>query len=373
MSTTKKIAWVTYDSFVDCDFNPEILACILEKYIIDWYVILPKSNAIYENFNFFELSKNLKNLHITIIKAQYENGDFRRFEMYVRIFKLLKNSKADIFYINCPPTPYLIPLIYLLDKSKTVFTAHQGEVHAGFNNPWKHKLVRYLIYSRVIYVNLFSNYQAKLFCKHFPNKKISIIPLALKTFGNPDNTLGKSKKVVEFLSFGHIYYGKNIELLIKAGCNLFEKGYTNFIIKIYGKCNNWEFYASKIKYPAIFDCKIELIDNKEIPNLFNSVHYLVQPYRIVTQSGPTKIAFNYNLPVICSNLPGFSDEVIEGKNGLLFESNNVDALEKKLIEAIDLCTNGEYEIFCDNMKTFNEKIYAPLILSKQYLAMFNGI
>lgn len=367
----KKIAWVTSDCFIDCDFNLIILENITRYYRIDWYILLPLEDARYASFDFTTFS-TLKNLKVTIIKSKYKSGDVRRIHIYSELYSKIKRSKADIYYINCPPTPYLVPFIYLLNRRKTIMTAHQGEVHKGFSNPGRHKLVRALIYRRVKYVNMFSPSQAKLFSLQFPNTKVTTIFLALKSFGEPVTNI-KENQFAKFLVFGNINYGKHIDLLIEAACNIYEKGIRGFKVSINGQCSNWSFYQNKIKYPEIFDCDIRLIDNAEISNLFTKAHFLVQPYRIVTQSGPLKIAFNYNLPVICSDFPGFSDEVIPGLNGFLFEPCNVEELERKLLLAINLVKDGAYENLKVKMREYTNKIYSPENLALEYIEMFNSL
>lgn len=369
----KKIAWVTSDSFIDCDFDYDILKNILNLYDIDWYLLLPLENARYDGFDFSKL-EGLKNLKITILKSKYLSGSIRRAGIYIQLYKYLQLSKADIYYINCPPTPFLVPLVYLLNRDKTIVTAHQGEVHKGFSNPVKHKVIRYLLYSRAKFVNMFSPSQAKLFSMRFRRTKVSVILLALKSFGKAtQNSRLMKKSLITFLAFGHINYGKNIELLIEAACNLKEKGIEGFKVSINGMCSNWSYYEQKIKYPDLFDINIQLIKNQEIPDLFSNSHFLVQPYRIVTQSGPLKIAFNYNIPVICSNFPGFSDEVIDGVNGYLFEPNNVEALEEKMLQAIELVSSGLYSEFQKEMNEYTKRNYSATTLAGRYIEMFRQI
>ena len=230
--------------------------------------------------------------------------------------------------------------------------------------------MRTLIFSHTSFINLFSKSQTKLFLEHNKNKITYTIPLSLKSFGNIN--VEKRKDCIVFLIFGNICYEKNIELLITAACNIYERGIRGFKISINGMCDNWNFYLNEIRYPEIFEIDIRLIDNNEIPKLFSESHYLVQPYRIVSQSGPLKIAFNYNLPIICSNLAGFSDEVIPNINGFLFESCNVKSLENLLIQCLDK-SSLDYRLLCERMKTNTEKKYSNFSLSKMYLNMFNDL
>ena len=45
------------------------------------------------------------------------------------------------------------------------------------------------------------------------------------------------------------------------------------------------------------------------------------PYRTATQSGITQIAYNFNIPVIVSNVGGLAEIVPDGKVGYVVEPN----------------------------------------------------
>jgi len=360
---------VTSDCFVDVDFNIEILSFILEIYDIDWYILFPVEKSKFINFDFSEI-QNLEGIRIFKIISTYKSGDLRRLTMYIQLYKDIKNSTPDIIYINSPVSPYILLLVYMLEKRKIILTTHEGFIHSGFNNQKIRRIMRSMIFNHASFINLFSISQSKIFLEHNKSKTIYTIPLCLKSFGSVD--LEKRNDTIVFLIFGNICYEKNIELLIKAACNIYEKGIRGFKISINGMCDNWDYYLKEIKYPQIFENDIRLIDNKEIPKLFSECHYLVQPYRIVSQSGPLKIAFNYNLPVICSNLPGFSDEVISNVNGFLFESCNVNSLEDVLIECIKK-NPLDYIQLIEKMKIYTKKKYSNFSLSQMYLNMFNDL
>lgn len=115
-----------------------------------------------------------------------------------------------------------------------------------------------------------------------------------------------------------------------------------------------------------------MIENTEIANLFAKSHYFVQPYRIVTQSGPMKIAYKYNVPVIVSDLPGFLDELKEGVTGYSFKHENKESLEQTMQDIIDQHT-ANYEKLRLKMKQYIKEEYSPSMLAQQYIKMFNSI
>ncbi|HEY4874765.1 MAG TPA: glycosyltransferase [Puia sp.] len=365
----KTLTWVTVDYFVDCDFNPELLKKILDLFKIHWIILLPYKNSRCSESDFKELNK-LHDLKIEFLYSSFRQRDPRRLLYYLDLFKRIKEINADIIYLNCVPDPYLMPFFWIFNKRKTIFCAHDGEVHAGFDFNLITKATFKLSYKFAKYVCTFSYSQERLFNKNFSKSKTFVIPLSLKTFGNC-NVLKSENKII-FLSFGVINYSKNIGLLIDAACNVYERGYNNFKISINGNCSNWDLYKSRIRYPQLFECNIRPINNNEIAEIFQKAHYLVQPYRHVSQSGVMKVAFNYNLPVIASDFPGFSEEIKEGTNGFLFHSLDVQSLEKLMSKVIDE-HRTEYPLLLNKMAVHTKTFYAPNVIADRYLKMFDKV
>ena len=257
-----------------------------------------------------------------------------------------------------------------MDKKKTIFAVHEGHVNDNFKFPFLSKILLKSTYRHVRIVHLFSSFAANVFHRYYPKAEIFMIKMALKSFGQ--SNLQKCSKTVIFLSFGVINYAKNIDLLIEAACNIYEQGHRGFKISINGSCDNWGFYQSKIRYPEIFICDIRKIKKSEIPDLFAQCHYLVQPYRSTSQSGVLKIALNYNVPIIASDLQGFKDEIEEGVNGFLFKTGDVKDLENILIKRLSE-HDKEYDALLVRMSNHTLLRHSLDKLNSQYLKMFKDV
>lgn len=371
----KKICWVTPDCFLDTDLNYNIMSGLLKVYDIHWIVLFKKNGNRYEESDFGRLKDENDNLIVDFLYAHHRMRHPWNFYYYWQIYKTLKCEKPDVIYLNIPPhTPYILPLYFSLPSNKTIVAAHQGEIRYGFKYPVVLRCFRRIAYRYVHYANLFSKTEASRFKINHSHIKIFQINLPPKDFGNPTNKRPMVDKIhpIRFLSFGSIVFAKNIEMLIVAACRLHEQGYNNFVVSINGQSNNWTFYESYIKYPNIFENDIRSIPNELIPNLFNGAHYFVQPYRQVTQSGPMKLAFRYNLPDICSDLSGLKDEIVEGVNGFLFKHNDVDDLVRIMKECIDK-HNERYEELRNKMKEFIDKKYSSDVTLEKYCNMFETV
>ncbi|WP_276962581.1 glycosyltransferase family 4 protein [Bacteroides graminisolvens] len=289
--------------------------------------------------------------------------------------RIIWREKPDLVYSNMiASSPWQIPMFLLLPKNKTINTAHQGRVHEGMGHYKYYNFLRDILYKRIKSVNMFSKSQVAYFRERYPKSKIYQFPLGLKDFGEAT----KSKQedgYVHFLSFGSINYVKHIDLLIDAACNIYEQGYKNFKVKIAGMCSDWNStYVPHIKYPEIFENDIRMIDNNEIANIFKEADFFIQPYRVISQSGPFKIAMNYNTPLITSDLPGFTDEMEDGITGFIFKTNDVKSLEQVLIKAIDIKNSKkEYCALTNRMKGYVEKVYSKDALVRKYTNMFNDV
>jgi len=364
----KQLVWVTPDCFVDCDII--LMPGLLKHFNIHWIVLFP-ANSRYKESDFDYLDKKYDNLTIDFIYEEYRLRNPLNIFTYFKLSRHINSIKADATYLNVVVNPWSLVMLPFLKPESTVVSAHQGRVHEGMGHKRIITWARKYWYGHFKNVNMFSKSQATLLRQDFPEARIYQFVLGLKEFGTPTNERPVSGDV-RFLSFGTLNYAKNIDLLIDAACLLYERGVRGFKVSINGACKDWSWYQQRIKYPEIFELDIRMIDNSEIPNLFNGAHYLVQPYRVVSQSGPTKIAYNYNLPVIVSNLPGFMDELEEGVNGFSFECGNVESLADRMQQLIENHAT-DYEPLLERMKTYTEVHYSEEVLIGQYKNMMEEV
>ncbi len=370
MMQRKKIAWVTPDYFMDTDLNGGIIEGLTPFYDMDWIVLLPSANARFGPRD-FERFRGMRGLTITFLYWTVRARDPRMLLFYHTVYKKIRAAKADYVYFNeVPSSPYIIPLYTRLDKQRTIFTAHDGSVKTSFRLPWVSNQVFRRTFGTAKNVHMYSPSQAKLFRANFPQARVTEIPLALKDFGI--SWVERRKDAVVFLFFGSIISNKNVGLLIEAAEQLYASGIRGFKVAIHGHCTDWSVYQQKIIHPEIFETDIRMHRNEEIPGLLSSSHYMVFPYKEMSQSGALKVAFRYGLPVLVSRLQGFTDEVEEGVNGFVFDNGSVTELAQ-LMETLTGEYSGQYEQQQQRAMEYNTAHYSPAALVNRYRDMFQAL
>ena len=124
------------------------------------------------------------------------------------------------------------------------------------------------------------------------------------------------------LFFGFIRDYKGLDLLLEAFADeRLQKIKLKLIIA-------GEFYSDKKKYDDLIDnynlkdrlvLKTDFIPDSEVFKYFCAADIVVQPYKHATQSGVTQIAYQFNKPMIVTNVGGLAEIVPDGKAGYVVE------------------------------------------------------
>jgi glycosyltransferase involved in cell wall biosynthesis len=265
---------------------------------------------------------------------------------------------------------FLRPLY--LKKDLFVIAIHDVVQH----HKMKDKMVRTFYYTFLMktYLNfhIFSENQLRIFKEKFKEKNSFYTPLYLKNFGaGVDSKLPQNKDSTVFLFFGIIRPNKGLDILIEA-VNYLSEEYKNFHVVVAGKCDNWDEYQGMIRYPEQFTLHIGNVEKEKVPEFFTNAHFLVLPYRDVTQSGVLLTAYNYNVPVIATKLEWFEEYVEHTVNGYLFENNNARDLAKQMAAAIKQ-DQSNYNQMVGNLKNFIAQEINIKDIAQEYIKFFKSI
>jgi glycosyltransferase involved in cell wall biosynthesis len=363
-----KVYYLSTTSFADCDIN--ILHHLPMKYDITYGVLIPRKNANYseEQLNQYCFDNNIKR---NFFRLKYRYRDPRSFVVYWHIIQKILGSKSDIVLINNFDQPYFNLLSLTLNKKKTIIAIHDVISHSGTPFNKVTALSRNLLLKKFNHFLTFSNSQAELLKTLSANRNIHMIPLALKNFGHQAKSV-RSNNTTNFLFFGNIKSYKGLDILLKS-INRLSKKYSSFKLTIAGRCSNWnEVYEPLIENKEFISKEIRFIDNDEISSFFSSADYLILPYRDATQSGPLMIAYNYNIPVIASNIDGFKEFVDNEKTGFLFDINSDKAIDKVLESAIQR-NKIAYDVLIANIAVYKQKYLAIEHTVEAYDTLFDSV
>ena len=362
-----KILYISSTSFSDCDVN--LVNILVKKHHVTYGVFITNTNS---NYSKDELKLLLDNKVIFYpIITDFRRRDPRNIKTFYKLILLIKREKFDLIFMNDYEDIYFMLLFSLIiNKNKIIFGLHDVVSHSGWKSGSLLKITKSWFLSKFKFFLTFSAEQASVLKKRFPKTKVFDIPLALKDFG-AKNHQSLPDRIISFLFFGNIETYKGLDILLKAVKELSQK-YDNFRLVVAGRCADWDIiYKPLVDNNKKITELIRFIENDEIPLIFSEAHYLILPYKDVTQSGPLMIAYNYAVPVIASNLDGFKEFIKEGESGYLFEANNIKALERVLEDAI-LRDEVEYTNLQKKVSLYAQNFSVETI-AMQYNKMFETV
>jgi D-inositol-3-phosphate glycosyltransferase len=136
------------------------------------------------------------------------------------------------------------------------------------------------------------------------------------------------------LFFGYVRKYKGLDVLLDAIALL--RGRLDLALLVVG-----EFYEDEQTYrdrirrlelETIVTVRSDYIPNEEVQYYFSAADAAVLPYTSATQSGIAQIAYNFDLPVIATNVGGLAEVVRDGETGLLVPPNDPRALADRILE-----------------------------------------
>ena len=359
----KKIVWITADYFIDVDF--QIVPYMKEVLGMDiqWKVIRTNKNIYVD-----------RSLDCEIYELSHKSMDPRVLFDYIRIFSDVVADDISLVYSDFVGFPYYyFYLFHKIDRKKIIHAAHNIIPYSGW--PHKRLMTKYLnfVFSYGKNFHIFSKHLVDYFCSRFSDKSIMLCPMTVKSYGNDitdEFHIDESK--LNLLFFGNVKLNKRLDLAISAIKQLPSGIKENVSLLIAGKCDDASEYLTQIG-----DCKsitpyFKRVDDKFVPELFTKCDYLLLPYSNVAQSGPHMIAYAYNMPVIASDIDGFSEHVEDGQVGFLFQANNVDSLVNTIVEAYE--SRGDK--YAEMKRKLKEKVdgtYSVESVASKYLNYFKSI
>jgi len=140
--------------------------------------------------------------------------------------------------------------------------------------------------------------------------------------------LHPEKKTLLF--FGFIRDYKGLDLLIDASQFLSDEYQIIIAGEVYGNYDKYEKQIMLLNVSNKLHQFVRYIDDSEVPFFFSAADVCVLPYKSATQSGIVQIAYNFDLPVIATNVGGLSEMVMDNETGLILNEQNSKLLADKI-------------------------------------------
>ncbi|MFQ5739874.1 MAG: glycosyltransferase [Acidobacteriota bacterium] len=239
------------------------------------------------------------------------------------------------------------------------FLCHNVYAHERIGLPGAKRLERWVIARTFRQVDGFLVHSAKLaeqvrrFNATAPIRRIYHPCYSFYSRWDGRATAGSSKH--RLLFFGKIRQYKGLDVFLKALRLVGDR--LDYRATIAG-----EFYVDPEPYRQMagkwglagrLTWHDRYVRNEEVPRLFQQADLVVVPYRRATQSGVVPLAYEFDVPVVASDVGGLSEVVLDQKTGYLFPAGDARALAERITEYF---RDGKKEQFQRHIRCFKQNL-----------------
>jgi D-inositol-3-phosphate glycosyltransferase len=149
------------------------------------------------------------------------------------------------------------------------------------------------------------------------------------------------------LFFGYVRRYKGLQVLLEAMARL-DRALGVRLLVVGEFYDGEQEYRDQIRSSGldnVVTVRSEYVANAEVGTYFSAADAVVLPYTSATQSGIAQIAYNFDRPVLVSNVGGLAEIVVEGESGYIVPSNDPEALAAAITRlytegTLDVLTRG---------------------------------
>jgi glycosyltransferase involved in cell wall biosynthesis len=184
--------------------------------------------------------------------------------------------------------------------------------------------------------------------------------------------LNLSEEIHYLLFFGIIRDYKGLDVLIDAWKLLKEKGLTTGkkVLIVGEYYNNKEKYVTQMEQLGVtndFIIHDYFVQDEEVKYFFSAADVVVQPYKNATQSGVTQIAYQFEVPMIVTNVGGLAEIVPHDKVGYVTEPT-----AEAICQAIEQFYDSDIHRFANNIKE-ERKRFTWEALTEQFESLYQEL
>ena len=258
-----------------------------------------------------------------------------------RIFHILWNNRFESFDRT------LLMFYYKLLKKRIVLTAHNvNKARRDCNDTVFNRLTLRIQYHFADHIFVHTERMKRELIEDFGvhGSRVNIIPFGINnavpntllTPAEARQRLGIQDGKKTILFFGNIAPYKGLEYLISAFHQVLA-GRDDYQLIVAGRPKNCERYWTATQEAIREDVRKGrvllrdyVIPDDETELYFKAADVLVLPYRHIYQSGVLFLGYSFGLPVLAAAVGSLKDEIVEGKTGFVFRSEDPADLAKAI-------------------------------------------
>lgn len=252
---------------------------------------------------------------------------------------------------------------YLRDVP-SVMTVHDPQPHPGLFDWFDGQFLNFSIRQASRCIILSENLRGAMISRGISTERIDTIPhgeLSYYQRMSPGKELESTYQRV-LLFFGRITPYKGLDILLEAYQQL--QPMPDVTLRIVGEGDITHLQPRMRNLPRV-EITNRWVGEAEVGKFFQDATMVILPYTHATQSGVLAIAAGFRKPVIVTRTGGLSEQVQDGKTGILIPANDVSALAgaigKLLKHPEKACTLGE-NLYQTYMRENNWEVIAQKTL-----------
>ncbi|MCX7879991.1 MAG: glycosyltransferase [Ignavibacteria bacterium] len=159
----------------------------------------------------------------------------------------------------------------------------------------------------------------------------------------------KNKKVLLF--FGFIREYKGLDILIEAMSQLDDSYHLIVAGELYENKDKYIHLINELQIEKRISLFLRYIPDAEVPTFFSASDVCILPYKTATQSGIVGVAYNFDLPIIATNVGGLPEMIEPFRTGLIVQETSANGLAK----SIEQFFQESKEKFLKGIETYKSK------------------
>ncbi|MGZ3606731.1 MAG: glycosyltransferase family 4 protein [Syntrophales bacterium] len=305
----------------------------------------------HKNVNFLNLRGD-QNPNVSVLEKCVRVSRY-----YFRLLQYAATTDSKLFHIlwtNKFPLldRAILNFYYKLLGKKLILTAHNiNEKERDGGDGMFNRFTLMALYTLVDHIFVHTNKMKVQLNKEFNIKetKVSVIPFGInntipcseltKPEARDRLNLAEHDKVILF--FGNIAPYKGLDGAIDALDRVRIKN-DNCRLLIAGQVKSCQEHWNMIER-AIEDRdlgkyvikKIEYIPDEAVEVYFKSADVLILPYKFIYQSGVLFLSYSFGLPVIATDVGSLSEDILEGKTGMVCHADDSVDLANTILRYFD--------------------------------------